>query len=277
MALALLSAAAMLGIAEAATGMLGVVQTFSRYSMDEEAPEWCKNETELTWQQRKERMQQHTTLQWAKRQAAKLRDDKQTIPEWMDKIVTDDENRGRLKWAVSEFKRLKAEGKEAPEWMLALVKEDERWGNRWAACKAHELKAQNLEVPAWMLDNARKGIMEYASEKAAEIQEQIQEMEAQKERDDAVVQASGDIQDANHRLLWRARQDARMTCASQLTVLENEMERFHEAEEKAKEGTIKFPALRQAGMAAQDATSRMSMLLERKLAMIQSGIDAGLA
>merc|ERR1719382_2417767 len=118
--------------------MLGVVQTFGR-SLDEEAPEWCKNETELTWQQRKERMQQHATLQWAKKQATKLRDENQTIPEWMDKIVTDDENRGKLKWAVSEFKRLK---------------EDERWANRWAACKAHELRAQKLEVPPWMLDNA---------------------------------------------------------------------------------------------------------------------------
>jgi len=97
MALALLSAAAMLGIAEAATGMLGVVQTFSRYSMDEEAPEWCKNETELTWKQRKERMQQHATLQWAKKQAKSLRDENKTMPEWMEKIVTDDENRQRAR------------------------------------------------------------------------------------------------------------------------------------------------------------------------------------
>jgi len=275
MALVLLSAA-LLCSAAAATGMLGVVQTFDR-SMDEEAPEWCKNETELTWQQRKERMQQHATLQWAKKQAAKLRDENQTIPEWMDKVVTDDENRGRLKWAESESKRLKAEGKATPERMGELVKENERWANRWAACKAHELKAQNLEVPPWMLDNARKGIMDFASEKAAEIQVKIREVEAQMERDNVVVEASGDIEEANHRLLWRAKQAARMTCATQLNVLENAMERFHEAEEHAKEGTIKFSALRQAGTRAQDATARMSTLLEQKLAMVQSGIDAGLA
>mmetsp|Transcript_95697 Transcript_95697/g.252852 ORF Transcript_95697/g.252852 Transcript_95697/m.252852 type:complete len:275 (+) Transcript_95697:96-920(+) len=274
MSLALLFASAMLGSAATATGMLGVVSSFSSL---EEAPEWCKNETELTWQQRKERMQQHATLQWAKKQAAKLREENQTIPEWMDKIVTDDENRGKLKWAVSEVKRLKAEGKETPEWMIELVKEDDRWSNRWAACKAHELKVQNQEVPQWMVDNARKGIMDYASEKAAEIQEQIREVEVQKERDDAVVQANGDIEEANHRLLWRAREAKRMTCASQLNVLEGAMESFHDAEEKAKEGAIRFPALRRAGTEAQAATAMMSVLLERKLAMIQSGIEAGLS
>jgi len=276
MALVLLCAAATLGSAAAATGTLGVVQTFSR-TMGEEAPEWCKNDTELTWQQRKERMQQHTTLQWAKRQATKLRDENETIPEWMDRIVTDDENRGKLRWGVSEFKRLKAEGHETPEWMVELVKEDERWANRWAACKCHEQKALNLEVPQWMLDNGRKGIMEYASEKAAEIQERIRDVEVQIERDNAVVEANGDIEEANHRLLWKARQAVRMTCASQLNVLENAMDRFHKAEESAKEGAIKFPALRQAGTRALEATSRMGMLLEQKLAMVQSGIDASLA
>jgi len=276
MALVLLCAAASLGSAAAATGMLGVVQTFSR-TMGEEAPEWCKNDTELTWQQRKERMQQHTTLQWAKRQVTKLRDENETIPEWMDRIVTDDENRGKLRWGVSESKRLKAEGHETPEWMVELVKEDERWANRWAACKCHELKALNLEVPQWMLDNGRKGIMEYASEKAAEIQERIRDVEVQIERDNAVVEANGDIEEANHRLLWKARQAVRMTCASQLNVLENAMDRFHKAEESAKEGAIKFPALRQAGTRALEATSRMGMLLEQKLAMVQTGIDAGLA
>jgi len=240
-------------------------------------PEWCKNDTQLTWKQRKERMQQHATLQWAKKQAKALREGNQTMPEWMEKIVTDDENRGKLKWAVSEVKRLKAEGKETPEWMIELVKEDDRWSNRWAACKAHELKVQNQEVPQWMVDNARKGIMDYASEKAAEIQEQIREVEVQKERDDAVVQANGDIEEANHRLLWRAREAKRMTCASQLNVLEGAMESFHDAEEKAKEGAIRFPALRRAGTEAQAATAMMSVLLERKLAMIQSGIEAGLS
>jgi len=273
---ALFCVAALLGGAAA-----GVVDTFGHAStMAEDAPEWCKNETELTWKQRKQRMEQHTTLQWAKKMVKQYREadgENATIPEWMDKIVSDDENRGKLKWAVTESKRLKAEGKEVPEWMMALVREDDRWANRWATCKFHELKAESQEVPAWMLDNARKGIMEYASEKAAEIQERIRDVEVQIERDTAVVEANGDIEEANHRLLWKARQAVRMTCASQLNVLENAMDRFHKAEESAKEGAIKFPALRQAGTRALEATSRMGMLLEQKLAMVQSGIDASLA
>jgi len=284
MATMMLCAAALLGGALASTragvattqGMLGVVETFSR-SLEEDAPEWCKNETELTWKQRKERMQQHTTLQWAKKQAKALREENKTMPEWMEKIVTDDENRGRLKWAVSEFKRLKAEGKDTPEWMLALVKEDERWGNRWAACKAHELKVNQEEVPAWMLENARKGIMEYAEEKAAEISEQIEEVESEKEKDDAIVQANGDIEEANHALLYRAKQNKRMTAASQLNVLEAAMDRFNEAEQEAEEGKIKFQKLKQVGTKAQKAAASLSMLLERKLAALQSGLDSGMA
>merc|ERR1740121_3385850 len=137
-------------------------------------------------------MEQHATLQWAKKMVKQLREtdgENATIPEWMDKIVSDDENRGKLKWAVTESKRLKAEGKEAPEWMMALVREDDRWANRWAACKANELRAESMDVPAWMLDNARKGMMEYSSEKAAELQEQIQEVETEKEKDEALEQS----------------------------------------------------------------------------------------
>jgi len=231
-------------------------------------PEWCKNDTQLTWKQRKERMQQHATLQWAKKQAKALREGNQTMPEWMEKIVTDDENRGKLKWAVSEHKRLKAEGKETPQWMLELVQEDERWGNRWAACKAHELKVKQEEVPAWMLENARKGITEYAEEKAAEISEQIQEVEEEKAKDDAIVQANGDIEEANHALLYRAKQNKHMTAASQLNVLEAAMDRFNEAEQEAEEGKIKFQKLKQIGTRARKATETLSMLLERKLAAL---------
>jgi hypothetical protein len=284
MAMKMLCAATLLGGASASTragvattqGMLGVVESFS-LSLKEDAPEWCKNETELTWKQRKERMQQHATLQWAKKQAKSLRDENKTMPEWMEKIVTDDENRGKLKWAVSESKRLKAEGKEVPEWMRELVKEDERWGNRWAACKAHELKTLQEEVPAWMLDNARKGIMEYAEEKAAEISEQIVEVEEEKEKDDAIVQANGDIEAANHQLLYRAKQNKHMTTASQLNVLEAAMDRFNEAEEEAETGKIKFRQLKQIGTKAQKATATLSALLERKLAAVQSGLDSGMA
>jgi len=268
----LFCAAALLGGAGA-----GVVDTFSHAStMAEEAPEWCKNETDLTWKQRKQRMEQHATLQWAKKMVKQLREtdgENATIPEWMDKIVSDDENRGKLKWAVTESKRLKAEGKETPEWMMALVREDDRWANRWAACKAHELRAQSMDVPAWMLDNARKGMMEYASEKAAELQEQIQEVETEKEKDEALVQANGDIEDANQRLLYRARQFQRVTAATQANVLEEALLEFNEREEEAREGTIKFTKLKMAGIKAQQATETMSMLLERKLAMLQSHMD----
>jgi len=252
-----------------------VTDTFG-HSMVEDAPEWCKNETELTWKQRKQRMEQHATLQWAKKMVKQYREtdgENASIPEWMDKIVSDDENKGRLKWAVTESKRLKAEGKETPEWMMALVKEDERWANRWAACKAHELKAINEEVPAWMVDNARKGIMEYASEKAAEIQEQIQEVETEKEKDEALVQANGDIEEANQKLIFKAKQAKRMTVATQLNVLEEAMLEFNEREEESKEGTIRFNKVKMAGMKAQQASEAMSTLLERKLAMLDSHMN----
>jgi hypothetical protein len=269
---ALLCAAALLGGAAA-----GVVDTFGHASsMAEDAPEWCKNETELTWKQRKQRMEQHATLQWAKKMVKQYREtdgENASIPEWMDKIVSDDENKGRLKWAVTESKRLKAEGKETPEWMMALVKEDERWANRWAACKAHELKATNEEVPAWMVDNARKGIMEYASEKAAEIQEQIQEVETEKEKDEALVQANGDIEEANQKLIFKAKQAKKMTVATQLNVLEEAMLEFNEREEESKEGTIRFNKVKMAGVKAQQATEAMSTLLEKKLAMLDSHMN----
>jgi len=268
----LFCAAALLGGAGA-----GVVDTFGHAStMAEDAPEWCKNETELTWKQRKQRMEQHATLLWAKKMVKQLREtdgENATIPGWMDKIVSEDESRGKLRWAVTESKRLKAEGTETPEWMMALVKEDDRWANRWAACKAHELRAQSMEVPAWMLDNARKGLMEYASEKAAEIQEQIQEVETEKEKDDALVQANGDIEDANQKLLFRARQSQRVTVATQVNVIEEALLEFNEREEEAREGTIKFTKVKMAGMKAKQATETMGTLLERKLAMLQSHMD----
>jgi len=269
---ALFCAAALLGGAAA-----GVVDTFGHAStMAEDAPEWCKNETDLTWKQRKQRMEQHATLQWAKKMVKQYREtdgENATIPEWMDKIVSDDENKGKLKWAAMESKRLKAEGREVPEWMMALAREEDRWANRWAACKADEMKAQSMEVPAWMLDNARKGIMEYASEKAAEIQEQLQEVEAEKEKDDALVQANGDIEDANQKLIFRAKQSQRMTTASQLNVLEEAMLEFDEREEEARDGTIKFTKLKMAGTKAQQATESMSQLLERKRAMLESHMN----
>merc|ERR1719291_1172151 len=89
----------------------------------------------------------------------------------MDRLVSDDEKRGRTKWAVAESKRMKAEGKETPKWMDELVAEDAKWANRWAACKVASLQQANEEAPQWMIENGRKGIMDAASEKAAELQE----------------------------------------------------------------------------------------------------------
>merc|ERR1719262_1032621 len=73
-----------------------VVSTYDTFG--EDAPEWCRNETNLTWSQRKQRMQQHATLEWAKQEAKKLAATNQSMPGWMDKMITDEANRGRLKW-----------------------------------------------------------------------------------------------------------------------------------------------------------------------------------
>merc|ERR1719394_446230 len=115
----------------------------------------------------------------------------------MDKLMSDDEKRGKAKWAVQESKRLKTEGKGTPKWMDELVEEDAKWANRWAACKAAELKEANEEVPQWMVENGRKGMLEAATEKAAELQEEIEEMEEEKDKDEALVSAQGDVQTAN--------------------------------------------------------------------------------
>merc|ERR1719454_1062875 len=95
---------------------LNVVATFApgRAILPTDAPEWCKNDTQLTWTQRKERMQLHSTLEWAKSEVKKLQEENKEIPAWMDKIVTDDKNRGKMKWAAQEAKTLKEQGKEVP-------------------------------------------------------------------------------------------------------------------------------------------------------------------
>merc|ERR1719440_1814090 len=121
----------------------------------------------------------------------------------MGKIVSNDEKRGKAKWAVQESKQLKSEGKETPKWMDELVVEDAKWASRWAACKAAELREANELVPQWMLENGRKGIFEAASEKAAELQEEIDEMEQEKDEESALVDAQGDVDVANQRMLAR--------------------------------------------------------------------------
>jgi len=168
----------------------------------DDAPTWCKNETELTWAQRKERMQQHSTLQWAKKMVKQLQSDANaTVPEWMGKLVAEDEKRGRMKWAVQESRRLRAEGKETPQWMEELVAEDAKWANRWAACKVAELEYSGEEPPEWMRENGRKGVFAAAAEKLAEIQEQLDELVALKEKEVALVQAKGDIKLAERHLM----------------------------------------------------------------------------
>merc|ERR1719226_379601 len=125
-------------------------------------------------------------------------------------MVTRDARQGQMKWAVKEARRLKEEHQEVPEWMAALVEEDSKWANRWAACKVAELQFTGEQPPEWMIENGRKGVFAAASEKLAEIQEQIDELEALKEKEVALVQARGDIRLAEKRQLL-AHRPAAMT------------------------------------------------------------------
>jgi len=246
--------------------------------LPESAPAWCKDESQLTWKQRKERMQQHVTLEWAKKMVKQMLEQNETVPEWMDKIVSDDEKRGKTKWAVSEAKRLKAEGKETPKWMDEIVEEDSKWANRWAACKAAELQQAKEEVPQWMLENSRKGILEAAAEKAAELQEEIDEMEEEKDKDDALVNAQGDVQTANQRMLAKSREFSTVTVRSQLSVLESALEKLDKAEAaKQSDGTAKGPNrqwFKQALRKAEAASKLLTKLLERKANMLLSQMSA---
>jgi hypothetical protein len=169
--------------------------------LPESAPEWCKSETALSWEEQRRRVSQRATLVWAKQTVKELRETNQTIPKWMDDMVTRDARQGQMKWAVKEARRLKAENQEVPEWMAALVEEDGKWANRWAACKVAELQFSGEQPPEWMIENGRKGVFAAASEKLAEIQEQIDELEALKEKEVALVQAHGDIRLAERRQL----------------------------------------------------------------------------
>jgi hypothetical protein len=177
-------------------------------SLPDNAPEWCKSDSALTWEEKRQRVAQHATLVWAKQSVKELRETNQTIPKWMDDMVTKDARQGQMKWAVKEAKRLKAEHQEVPEWMASLVEEDNKWANRWAACKAAELQFAGEQPPEWMVENGRKGVFAAATEKLAEIQEQIDELEALKEKEVALVQARGDIKLADKRLMLAHRPGA---------------------------------------------------------------------
>merc|ERR1719442_331752 len=115
-----------------------------------------------------------------------------------------------MKWAAKEAKRLKHEKKGVPEWMAALEEEDDKWANRWAACKVSELQFAGTDPPEWMKENGRKAVYSTAMQKLAEIQEQIDELEALKEKEVALVQARGDIRLAEKRQLL-AHRPAAMT------------------------------------------------------------------
>ncbi|CAK0828224.1 unnamed protein product [Prorocentrum cordatum] len=248
--------------------------------LPEDAPSWCKNESQLSWRQRRERMQQHLTLEWSKKMVKQMLDQNETVPEWMDKIVSDDEKRGKSKWAVQESKRLKAEGKETPKWMDELVEEDAKWANRWAACKAAELREASEEVPQWMAENGRKGILEAATEKAAELQEEIEEMEDEKEKESALVDAQGDVQAAGQRMLARKRETSARTVGSQYRLLEAALEELDQAEgEMLKERFAGAPAgptrrFKQALRRAKRESEVLNRLLEQKAAVLNSQMSA---
>mmetsp|Transcript_10214 Transcript_10214/g.28600 ORF Transcript_10214/g.28600 Transcript_10214/m.28600 type:complete len:305 (+) Transcript_10214:66-980(+) len=244
------------------------------------APTWCKNETQLTWAQRKERMQQHQTLEWTKKMVKQMREQNETVPAWMDKMVTDDENRGKTRWAVQESRRLRSEGKEVPKWMDELVEEDAKWANRWAACKAAELREASEEVPQWMAENGRKGILEAATEKAAELQEEIEEMEDEKEQESALVDTQGDVQAAGQRMLARKRETSARTVGSQYRLLEAALEELDQAEgEMLKERFAGAPAgptrrFKQALRRAKRESEVLNRLLEQKAAVLNSQMSA---
>ncbi|CAK0875554.1 unnamed protein product [Prorocentrum cordatum] len=244
----------------------------------DDAPTWCKNDTQLTWAQRKERMQQHNTLLWAKKMVKTIQEtggENATVPEWMDKIVSDDEKKGKARWAVQESRRLKSEGKETPQWMEDLVAEDSKWANRWAACKAAQLKAAGEEAPAWMVENGRKGTIEAAAEKAQELQEQIEELDSEKEQEVAIVDAHGDYSLASQRMTAISRALRTTTLSQQTHALGDAIEGLEHFEVQIqKEG--KTPevvrevrhTLRKATLSAHMITKLLDMKTEMAKAQV---------
>lgn len=242
-----------------------------------DAPAWCKAEDALTWKQRKERMEQHATLDWAKTQAKRLHEENETAPEWMNKLVSDDENRGRMKWAVGEVKRMRAEDKEVPQWMTDLETEAFKWSNRWAACTSAKLKAAGDDVPLWMTENARKGIMDAAKEKAEELQEELDELEQEKEEETALVGAQGDVSVASQKLLARDRRVNSTSLGSQTHVLEVALEDLGMAESTMHRGIATDDAVfmsdahktKEALWKAKAASTLLANILDRKANLLK--------
>jgi len=229
-----------------------------------DAPAWCKAEADLTWKQRKERLLQHDTLEWCKVQVRHLQAANESVPEWMDKLVEDDRKRGQMKWAAAETKRLRAEGKEVPQWMDWAAAENEKWGNRWAACKAAELQAAGEEPPAWMVENGRKGVLDYASEKQKDLQEQIDELQEEREEEEAVIQADGNATMAEERRLAMQRAVYKKSAHQQLDVLQAELASVQESEEAWEKDTSASPKqLKRALKKAQQASVMMEKILAR--------------
>jgi len=240
-----------------------IVETFS--SLSEDAPEWCKNETNLSWSQRKQRMQQHATLEWAKQEIKKLRSTNESIPDWMEKIVNDDANRGKMKWASQECKRLKEQGKEVPGWMAELEAMNAKWANRWAACKTAELKSAGDEVPQWMIDNGRKGIMDYADEKAADLQAEIDALEEAKAKEEALVEAKGDVNIASQRMLATSKVTRVRSLDQQFHVLELALA---ELADNDNHHNAPAPRMKQSMHHVKEAYEQLGRILTHKLASL---------
>jgi len=238
-----------------------VVATFDGEEMSG-APEWCKNTSELTWKQRKERMQQHATLEWCKGQVKKLREENESIPDWMEKIVGDDQKNGKMRWSSAEAKRMLAEGKEVPAWMQDLVKENDKWSNRWAACKAAELETDGEEVPAWMTENGRKGIMEYSSEKEANLEEEMEDLNEELSEEQSIVQADGNITKASEKRLATLKRAYRITPRQQLQELQALLADVDQSEQALQQDDSSPSLLKGALAQARRATSMMEEILE---------------
>jgi len=242
--------------------------------LPENAPEWCKSETALTWEEQRRRVSQRATLVWAKQMVKELRETNQTIPKWMDDMVTKDARQGQMKWAVKEVKRLKAEGQEVPEWMAALVEEDSKWANRWAACKVAELKAAGEEVPVWMVENARKGITDYAAEKAQELQDEIDELDEEKEKELALVHAHGDVVVASEKMLARTRANHARSTAQQFNVVQKALEELDLAEQEFGRTGGSVHKLKHAIVRAREETDLLNQMLSRKMDALKIEMEA---
>ncbi|CAK0853967.1 unnamed protein product [Prorocentrum cordatum] len=237
--------------------------------LPESAPTWCKNETQLTWKQRKERMQQQLTLEWSKKMVRQMREQNDTVPEWMDKIVSDDEKRGRMRWAAQESKRMRAEGKETPKWMDELVEEDTKWANRWAACKAAELKEANEEVASWMPRPRRPQSSRSRSRRWRRRRTRTRERRWWTLRATSRTPAGGPDAGQEEGVLREE------SVSSQFRLLEGALEELEQAEaEMVSGGQGPTRRFKQALRRAKSASELLDKLLDRKGTMLSAQMSA---